>query len=198
MKKAFWTFLSITAILLSSAQAVYAVVTPSFPTCTNPQGTIKVPATSGVHGIVGSTATYTGTDTVYSLDGNNTVLQCFCSVNGEGIQTDWWKASSLTEEEITILKSEGWHYIPAGNLWGLDSDPYVAKNIGYNCLPTNTGGGSNSPSNNPSTGQTLGTSTGQVLGLATTGNMPMILATFLVALSLIIWGIRRNIRSWKA
>jgi hypothetical protein len=180
---------------LSIAAPVFAVSAPNFPLCTNPQGSLKVSYANGVHGIVGSTATYEGSDTVYDVS-DTTAMQCFCSVSGSGIQTNWWNAGSLSEEQIAQLKSEGWYYVANGGLWGLDSDPYMAQNLNYSCL--SRGGGTGGPGDGLSDGRSdgrsscptctqggigggdvLGISTdGQVLGLASTGDMLKILALF--------------------
>ena len=186
MKKIYLSIFYILVSLFSFAKPVSAVSTPSFPSCANPQGDVKVTYSDGTHGIVGSTATYTGRDSVYTLS-DDTVTQCFCGADGNGIQTNWWKATSLTDNEINILKSEGWVYVPAGNLWGLSASPYVAKNINYSCLP---GGSSNSSSSN---GEVLGTGTGggDVLGLAATGDSILIYASFAIGVVLLIIGVRR-------
>lgn len=175
--------------LVLCAKSVFAVVTPTFPHCSSPQGSVKATYSTGTHGIVGSTATYNGSDAVYRLT-DDTLTQCFCSTDGKGIQTNWWKASSLSEDQIQLLKNEGWLYVPAGKLWGLEESPYIAKNIYYSCLP----------SSDPSTdrgGQVSGaaTSTGQILGLATTGNILTIVAIFSIAFTFIFLGATRLIRS---
>ncbi len=175
--------------LLVSTTSVFAVSTPSFPACANPQGSLKVSYSEGVHGIVGSGATYTGKDTVYTLS-DSTTAQCFCGADGNGIQTNWWKASSLTESEINILKADGWHYVPTGSLWGLAVDPYLAKNIAYSCNSSSSSSGSVQGS---STTQDLDTGTGggEVLGLAATGDSALVYGSFLLGTLLLIVGLRR-------
>ena len=175
--------------LLVSTTSVFAVSTPSFPACANPQGSLKVSYSEGVHGIVGSGATYTGKDTVYTLS-DSTTTQCFCGADGNGIQTNWWKASSLTEAEINILKADGWHYVPTGSLWGLAVDPYLAKNISYSCNSSSSSSGSIQGS---STTQDLDTGTGggEVLGLAATGDSALVYGSFLLGTLLLIVGLRR-------
>ncbi len=190
------------------ASPVYAVSTPNFPFCNNPQAPLRVSYRAGTHGIVGSSTALEGSDSVYQAS-DMTVLQCFCSVNGEGIQTNWWKASSLTEEQVQQLKSEGWNYIPNGGVWGLDSDPYVAKNLNYSCLSRSgdtsgpgdgrsdglSDGRSSCPECNSAIGggDVLGISTdGQVLGLATTGDMLIILSLFGCSAIFFFIGIKLN------
>ncbi len=181
------TFLSLlVSLFIASASPAFAVTTPSFPSCANPQGSVKVSYSDGTHGIVGSGATYTGRDTVYTLS-DDTVTQCFCGADGNGIQTNWWKASSLTEDQVNVLKSEGWVYIPAGNLWGLADSPYVAKNYNYSCLPGSVNGSSTSQDNG--TGGAY--EEGDVLGLAATGDSILVYGSALLGLALIVIGIRR-------
>lgn len=193
MKKVLF-FLSTLSYLLTSAAPVLAVSTPTFPACANPQGSLKVSYSEGTHGIVGSGATYTGRDTVYTLS-DTTLTQCFCAADGSGIQTNWWKASSLTEADINILKAEGWHYVPTGSVWGLAVDPYVAKNISYTCLPNSSSTPSTSTSerndNGTGGGDLLGESTGEVLGLAATGDSIYVYASFILGVILTVIGVRR-------
>lgn len=191
MQNRIWIVILLTIIgLFFGSNPALAVDIPNFPTCSNPQGTIKVSYSDGTHGIVGDNAQYTGSDTVYQLDNGN-LAQCFCSTNGAGIQTNWWKDSSLSEEERQILINSGWIYIPNGALWGLESTAYMTYNSTYSCQ-ANTGGGGGGGSGGPgdgrsdglgcgshdcsgnaaaSEGQVLGVSTsiGEVLGLASTG-----------------------------
>lgn len=195
----FITLLTIITLLFGSNQ-VFAVEIPNFPSCLNPQGTIKVAYNEGAHGIIGDTRQYTGKDTVYQLDNGN-LTQCFCSIDGQGIQTNWWKDGSINAQERQILINSGWKYIPNGALWGLEEAFYFAKNANYSCSDGNGGGGSSGGSGGPGDGrsdglgcanhdcsgqagrggQTLGVSTtsiGEVLGLATTGGsfIPAVLA----------------------
>src|SRR3989344_3323927 len=155
------------------ASKALAVTIPSFPSCLNIQGELIVSYTTGTHGIPGDSATYTGSDSVYKLT-EDTLTQCFCSVNGDGIQTNWWKVSSLSDNEITDLKNQNWIFILNGSLWGLDDAPYMAKNSNFSCQTT-------SPT------PTL--SVGQVLGLATTGNILTIYTLLIVGITFILLGI---------
>lgn len=125
------------ALVAGVVPSASAYTIPGFPACSNPSGTLKVSYSSGTHGIVGSYATYTGSDKVYSLDGGN-VLQCFCAEDGSGIQTNWWRASSLTQEEIQTLMNLGWYFVPDGSAWGLSEGYYLAKNVNYSCGTTTT------------------------------------------------------------
>lgn len=136
------------ALAVFSSSRVLAITPPSFPSCLNPQGEIKAHYDSGVHGIPGRSNEYRGSDTVLKLS-DETLSQCLCTENGEGIQTNWWKASSLSDSDIAVLKNLGWIYIPSGSVWGLEDTRYMAFNSTYACR-----GGQ-----------------GGVLGLATTGNI---------------------------
>ena len=105
MKNTFWTGVLILTLLFATGNPVHAVTIPSFPVCTSPQGDIKVSYSEGTHGIVGSTETYTGRDAVYTLS-QDTLTQCFCSTDGNGIQTNWWNAFSLSEDQVNTLKKK--------------------------------------------------------------------------------------------
>lgn len=198
--------ISLTVILLSAfVSPVYAVTTPTFPVCANPQGEIKVSYPDGVHGVPGDTTTYTGKDTVYVLS-DATLTQCLCTVNGSGIQTNWWKVSSLTRNEKNILINQGWILIPDGSAWGLDAAPYLAQNSSFACGATSTsstnpgGSGGDGLSDGRSDGlsscpqctqapSVLGASTQAVLGLASTGNIVFILTVISLGIVLLSGGI---------
>lgn len=140
---------------------IQAQTIPNFPSCSNPQGSVKVSYSEGTHGIVGNGGTFTGSDTVYTLS-DDTSMQCFCADNGDGTQTNWWHVASLTDSEIQVLKNAGWISVPNGELWGLASGEWLALNSSYQCQGSDTGG------------DILAASTqvgGDVLGLATTGNI---------------------------
>ena len=148
-------FFGLALVLLASATKVDAVVTPSFPSCLAPQGTKNVEYLDGTHGVPGQYGENRGSDRVYSLT-DTTLLQCLCREDGSGIQTNWWKVSSLTEDEINEFRRLGWVYVPDGQLWGLDASAYMALNTDYACTAQG--------------GQILATSTSNVLGLAATGD----------------------------
>lgn len=176
-------FVSIVFCWLHSAKIANAVFHPSFPSCLNPGKEPIVINSTGVHGVPGRTDAYNGEDKVYALgEGNH--LQCLCTVNGSGIHTNWWKTSSLTEEEVNTLKADGWILVPDGSLWGLEKATYMAQNIDYSCNGNSnnnsSSGSSSSGSSNNSSGQVQGITTrfGQVLGLATTGTLPAIASYF--------------------
>jgi len=129
-----WTFRVGPVAAISSAEV------PNFPSCLSPQGNLKVSYDSGIHGIVGQSGEFSGTDQVYTVS-DTTLIQCFCASSGAGIQTDWWKMNSLSQDQIDQLVKLDWVYIPDGSAWGLESTAYLAKNSNYNCLPATTSGG---------------------------------------------------------
>jgi hypothetical protein len=172
---------------------VSAATPPDFPTCSNPNSPVRVSHEEGTHGIAGDPSQYQGSDTVYNLDEDGNVYQCFCSVDGQGIQTNWWKVSSLTQDEIDELLADNWIFIVNGIDWGLENAPYLAKNSEYACEGggnvAGTSSSSNNGNNNNNTGNTTNggqilsstasTSTGgSVLGLASTGNIITIYTYF--------------------
>jgi hypothetical protein len=173
-------FLSLFILIITQSLAVKqvsAVSTPVFPVCTNPQGTLKVKYDSGIHGIVGSSAEYRGSDSVYTVD-DDQLMQCFCPDNGTGIQTNWLKAQNFTETDIAILKSQGWIYIPNGALWGLENTSYVAKNIEYSCHNTGGSVGGTTTSSTSPVKDILSAATTTVSHLALTGNAAQLYSLF--------------------
>ncbi len=181
MKRAINSLIVFSLFLIIATHAAFAISVPSFPSCLNPQGSLKANYSDGTHGIVGRTATYTGADKVYQVDAN-TLVQCFCPNDGRGIQTNWLKVSGFSQNDINILKNDGWYFIADGSAWGLDSAPYVAKNADYSCnagiggAAAGIGGGENIA--------------GKVLGLASTGSSDHIYKLWLsglVALALGVW-----------
>jgi len=162
--------------LLISTVHAFAIGIPNFPTCSNPEGTLVVSYDSGTHGVVGGTS-YSGNDKVYKFS-NSDLIQCLCTTDGKGIQTNWWKASSLGQDEVNILEKDNWIYIPNGTVWGLEDSAYMAKNINYSCLSDSGTGGSNGSSS----------SVGQVLGLAFTGNIKLIYSVFALGIISLLYG----------
>ena len=133
-------------MLLMARSPVQAISAPNFPSCTNPSGTVKVSYSSGIHGIPGDQGQYVGSDIVYTIS-NSTLVQCFCAASGSGIQTNWWKQDSLTQDQIDQLVKLGWIFVPDGSTWGLDPVPYLAQNTNFNC-----GGGGNGGFSQPGPG----------------------------------------------
>ena len=200
MRKILTSLVLSLGLIANSYIPVYAVDTPNFPSCLSPQGTLRVFYPNGTHGIVGSSQEYVGSDAVYDLD-QSTLLQCFCSVDGVGIQTNWWNASSLSEEQVEILKKDGWFYVPNGSLWGLVADPFVAKNVSYSCrntpAPSSSSSSSNSSSSSSSSNSSSSSSNnnsqeGEVLGLAATGDALILLGLTTLSLIFIFAGLRQS------
>jgi hypothetical protein len=109
-----------------------AVNIPDFPSCSSPRGTVRVSYDSGIHGIPGDAGRYEGSDIVYTVS-DSQLVQCFCAASKSGIQTNWWKISSLSADQVSFLKNLGWIYIPSGSAWGLQDSPYMAQNSNINC-----------------------------------------------------------------
>jgi hypothetical protein len=126
--------ISVTGFLLAATPAK-AVDIPSFPSCYNPPASVKAGYAEGTHWIPGESSLRTGRDTVYNVN-DTQLLQCFCAPDDSGIQTNWWKVSDLSEDQINELKSQGWIYIQNGSDFGLDAAPYMAQNSNINCNPT--------------------------------------------------------------
>jgi hypothetical protein len=166
---------TILILLLATAQYLspsiaFAYTVPSFPSCVNPQGILAASYDDGVHGIAGNSAEMRGGDKVYQLNANEQVMQCFCPENGNGVQTNWIKVSTVSDEESKTLQHDGWVFIADGSAWGLDQAPYLAKNSDYGCKSTTT---TSSNSTNTSVSNNVGSSNPiqSVLGLASTGNI---------------------------
>lgn len=184
MKYIISIFISILT-LAASAQAVIASTVPGFPTCSNPEGILKVRYDSGEHGIVGENHLFSGSDEVYTLS-DISLMQCFCADNGGGIQTNWWKVSALSQNEIDSLIKQGWIFVADGAGWGLDNAPYLAKNNDYSCKESEESDNS---------GEVLSSSTeapgigGAVLGLAATGDNKFVIAWLSLGVACISGGL---------
>ncbi|HRN70411.1 MAG TPA: hypothetical protein PLS49_04445 [Candidatus Woesebacteria bacterium] len=200
LKEAIYTSIFLFFIVfIVTAYSVNAVTIPTFPSCLNPQGELKVQYSNGTHGVPGDTTTYVGHDTVYKLT-ENTFTQCLCPQNGNAIQTNWWNVKNVEQEEIDSLVSQGWIFVPSGSVWGLEEDPYLAKNMKYSCIGGKGGGGSNSSNSNSSDSNNSSSSEGQgggetssaytqVLSLASTGNIITVYLLLITGISLLISGI---------
>ncbi len=198
MKNLFIKLLLIVVLLSVSTKPALAVNTPNFPVCSNPQGTVKVAYETGIHGVPGDSNTYSGKDVVYNV-GQDLTTQCLCTVNGGGIQTNWWKVSSLDPEQKQVLLSQGWILIPDGSAWGLEKGEYLAQNSSFACgTTTTTSGGGDGRSDglgcashpcNTTTQSVLGSMTKAVLGLANTGNALFIAFVLLSGFTLLTSGV---------
>lgn len=164
------TAISLIVMSAYSVSPAYAMSLPEFGSCVNPQGKVLASYQSGNHGIAGESREVSGSDSVYQSSTNG-VTQCFCPKNGEGIQTNWLKASKLSKTEIDVQKNQGWTYIATGSSWGLEDVPYLAKNSSFSCK------GSKAISKAPS-----------VLGLASTGDSATIYALVLSGAAFLISG----------
>ncbi len=127
-------------IFISIAFPVSASTTPDFGSCLNPQWpqTQQNYNSNSENGVVG-VGSFAGTDSIYSSNGN--VLQCLCTGQGAGYQTNWLNVSGYSNEQIDELRVQGWMYVPNGASWGLANAPYMALNSTYactTCTPTPT------------------------------------------------------------
>lgn len=201
MKIVSGVFITLVIASLFSPMQSFAVTVPPFSSCLNPQGTTVASYSTGTHGIVGDMSEHTGSDSVYLQDNGN-LVQCFCPTNGNGIQTNWLKASAVSQNDVNVLINSGWTYIPDGSAWGLDPVAYLAQNTSFACQGTSNGGsgstGGGSSSNNSSD---PGTSTGvaqaaatSLHNLANTGDMQAIVYVFGAAIfSLIAFTILKRL-----
>lgn len=171
----FTCFFSFSFVFVTFALAV--ATPPEFPSCVNPHGTVIADFSSGAHGVPGVVTAFQGADKVYAVS-DGILIQCLCPVDGDGIQTNWWRIPALTSEEIESFTNQGWVFIPDGTAWGLEPVAYLAKNANFSCkAPSGGGGGGGVGGVGGAVNQI-----GEVLGLAVTGNIVTIY-------SLIIFGI---------
>lgn len=195
MTKKTFTILPIaTTLFLSVALPVYANTIPQFGSCLNPQWTKIQENVGSLHGVVG-VGSFTGTDSIYSANGN--IMQCLCADNGNGYQTNWLKASNLSNNQIDELRAQGWVYIPYGDDWGLEKTAYVAKNVDYTCTactPTPTGTITPTPTNTTQPGPTptpetrVGGASANNTTLASTGAARFMTILFLAGAASLIVG----------
>lgn len=192
-------FIVLAVMFLNMTNFAYANVAPQYPSCVNPQGELIASYDSGVHGIVGSTHTYIGSDKVYRISQTQTT-QCFCDENTNGIQTNWLKTDQLTEDEIRSLELSGWIIVADGSAWGLDEGQYLAKNSNFSCKSStdsssrSTSSSSSSSSSSNGVGGTeirtvVNNIGGKVLGLASTGSASHIYSLWLYGLSALTAGV---------
>lgn len=173
-----------------TARPAFAVNVPDFGSCLNPQGTLVRQYDSGTHGVPGRTDQYEGSDAVYMLS-DSAIAQCLCPNNGNGVQTNWLKASNLSQADIDVLKHEGWIYIATGTPWGLEDVPYLAKNKEYSCATSSVAGASASTTT-PGATATPTPEVRKVLGLAATGNLLFLYGLILAGSTSLIFGMILN------
>jgi len=162
-------------VFIALATNVLAAGAPGYPSCVNPVGSLKASYSSGVHGIPGDQGRFEGEDKVYTTSDIG-YMQCFCDTYGRGIQTNWWKIPHLSADEIKSYEKDGWIFISNGQAWGLTNDPYLAKNIEYNCG---------------------GVGGGEVLSYAGTGNITFIYSVAFFGVALLSSGVMMKLRSKK-
>jgi hypothetical protein len=207
MNKKNLSLFGISAVLyLSVAAPVSAHAVPNFGTCLNPQWSQTQVNYGSNHGVV-NIGSFAGTDTIYSSNGN--VLQCLCTDTGAGYQTNWMKASGMSQSEIDSYKAAGWIYIPYGDDWGLDKGAYLAQNSSYTCTSctptptpsvsvtptetptptvTPTAGPTVTPTNGPTATPTSAVGAASANNLAGTGSSLIIYASLLAGAASLILG----------
>lgn len=190
MKQLFLVLSLITAYF-AAATPVYAIEpTRIFTSCLTPTGNVIANYPDGTHGIVGFDSRE-GRDVVYSL-GNDNAMQCFCSPQNTGIQTNWMSTKGLSEDEVKVFKSQGWIYVPSGHPWGLAEGSYLAQNIDFSCNGGSTPGGGDGKSDGRSDGKSDGHSStvqGSRGDLASTGNILFVLGTLGAGVILVATGL---------
>jgi len=137
MKKDILAFISgaiVLSTLFVSTKLVFAnTIIPIYPSCSEFFGQTgdKAHYDSGLHQIVGN-GLVQGSDDVFTLEDGN-FLQCFCSIEDDtGIQTFWWWANDMTQDERDQHVADGWH-LENGLQWNLADGLYLAKNADYFC-----------------------------------------------------------------
>lgn len=180
-KKIILTSIAGTALFLSAALPAHANPVPEFGNCLNPQWSKTQENVGNNHGVVGVGA-YAGTDTIYKS--NENVMQCLCTNNGKGYQTNWLKADKMSKSQIDELKTKGWIYVPYGDDWGLDKTAYLAKNSEYTCVnctttPTPSVTATPTPTNTTENKKEVKKEESNVQGLANTGSELLIAVALL-------------------
>jgi len=187
MKKTFLALAVNIALTVPFSTAAFAVTIPPFTDCASPSGALKVSYDTGIHGIAGDSRTFSGSDKVFTIS-DKSLTQCYCPLEGNGIQTNWFKVSDLSESEVQSLQNQGWTLVLDGSIWGLEKAPYLALNKGYTCHSV---GGSSTITNteiSKTTNFGNGIGGGEVLGVATTGNIKNILVSLILGFGLISVG----------
>jgi len=188
-------FVISTLISLISPTNAFAIDIISFPVCSNPQGELKVSYAEGNHAIVGDRNTHQGSDNVYDL-GKGNFMQCYCSDDGSGIQTNWLKIADIADKEIDSYVKLGWIFVPDGAVWGLNGGAYLAKNSTLSCGSIQS---TPTPTSIPSTSSGVGgvitetaastsSDPAPVLGLANSGTAKEIAYFTIVGLACITIG----------
>ena len=136
----------------------YNCGSPVFPLCENQtQNGDRAHYDTGLHQIAGD-GLLEGKDDVYSLS-KSYFFQCFCSPEGNGIQTNWTPDEEGSEP---------------GSKWGLNDINYNYENRNYNCgsvnpTPTPTDSHENSGGGSPPVCNDTIPSTPRVLSVTSTG-----------------------------
>ncbi len=180
-----------TILFVCMAPIVSAASTPQFFHCLNPQGPVIATYSSGIHGVAGDSTSYSGSDVVYHLSGDDYV-QCLCSTSGEGIQTNWWKIADINDPDVNYFTQVGWVSIPDGSAWGLAHGQYLAYNKNYSCIG-GAGGGSTNTSTTTSTSASSQSSSASssvsLTALAGTGTLEIIFGCLIAGYLFLLTGL---------
>lgn len=201
MKKLLNSSLLVASAFAVFAPAVNAEPASQFTSCLTPTGSIIANYNDGDHGIIGM-GNKIGKDVVYSLP-NSDAMQCFCGSDGQAVQTNWMKTTSLSDDQIKVYQSQGWIYVPSGASWGLEDCPYLAQNISYTCKESSSTPAGDGKTDGRSDGRTDGKSDGMGsivqsstgTNLASTGNLLFIAEIFVAGVILTLVGLFLRLRS---
>lgn len=190
-KKALLTSIAATALFLGAAAPAHAYSMPEFGSCLNPQWSKSQENHGSNHGVVGI-GTYAGVDSIYESNGN--VLQCLCTEDGKGYQTNWLKAENMSKAEMQDLQAQGWIYVAHGEDWGLHKSKYMAKNSEYTCAectptPTPEEETTPTPTETPEETTSEESETPVIGGLAPTGNALAIYLALMAGAAAVVTGV---------
>lgn len=188
-KKLLLTSITTTALFLGAATPAHAYTMPEFGSCLNPQWSKTQENNGSNHGVVG-VGTYAGVDSIYETNGN--VLQCLCTPEGKGYQTNWLKAENMSKAEMQELESQGWIYVAYGEDWGLHKSKYMAKNTEYTCAectPTPTPVSETPTPTEEAIETTEESETPVIGGLAPTGNTLAIYMAIMAGVAAVVTGL---------
>ncbi|MEK7571576.1 MAG: hypothetical protein AAB553_04845 [Patescibacteria group bacterium] len=165
---------TLTTVVFLSAATAASASEPNFGSCLNPQWSVDQVnnSSNAQHGVI-NIGTFAGIDTIYKSGAN--VLQCLCTPEGKGYQTNWMNVKDLSETDIKVYQNQGWIYLTTGASYGLEDSAYLAKNSEYSCkecTPTPTPESKVAGDSATNTGTAITT-------LAKTGNMAVIAGFFI-------------------
>ncbi len=171
------------ALLMGTATPVQAGA--NVGSCVNPQATLVQTNYNDQngHGVVFEGKSYSGIDKIYK-NGDN-VLQCLCTVDGQGKETLWAVPTDNADEQRLI--NEGYKKVENPESWGLPNYTYYAKNASYVCrTPEATAAPTQAPTTTPA--PVVEATKSVVNTIASTGNSFVIYASILAGAASLIAG----------